>query len=197
MYGVWTNSARGLLSSVARGGGVAACVCTLVALGGCGSAVEHTTSSSVTKHTTSARPSGGTAYDDPKVAACIQRNGITVLSNGEWQAAKTVTTAAKRKAIENRCGFGVSKDTRRSGNAAKRLVAEKLPPRTARAKRSQAQRRQPALTRDRLVAKVVACLHREGVSIPPSDSALLSSTDGIKTRSRRAKAAIGKCRSEL
>lgn len=51
--------------------------------------------------------------------------------------------------------------------------------------------------RSRAVAKVVACLHKAGVKIPRSDSALLSSTSGIKTRSPRVKAAIGKCRSEI
>jgi signal peptidase I len=46
------------------------------------------------------------------------------------------------------------------------------------------------------VAKVLACLHKDGVNVPPSDSRLLSSTSGIKTRSPQVKAAIGKCRSE-
>jgi hypothetical protein len=50
--------------------------------------------------------------------------------------------------------------------------------------------------RSRAVAKVVACLHKAGVNIPRSDSALLSSSSGIKTRSAWVKAAIGKCRSE-
>jgi signal peptidase I len=49
---------------------------------------------------------------------------------------------------------------------------------------------------DRAVAKVVACLHKAGVGIPSSDSALLSSTSGIKTRSPQVKAAIRRCRSE-
>jgi signal peptidase I len=51
--------------------------------------------------------------------------------------------------------------------------------------------------RSHAVAKVVACLHKAGVEIPPSDSAVLSNTSGIKTRDPRVKAAIGKCRSEL
>jgi signal peptidase I len=46
------------------------------------------------------------------------------------------------------------------------------------------------------VAKVVACLHKAGIDIPDSDTALLSSTSGIKTRSPQIKAAISKCRSE-
>lgn len=46
------------------------------------------------------------------------------------------------------------------------------------------------------IAKVTACLYKAGVEIPRSDSALLSSTSGIKTRSPRVKAAIGRCRSE-
>ncbi len=49
--------------------------------------------------------------------------------------------------------------------------------------------------RSRAVAEVVACLHKAGVEVPPSDPALLSSTSGIKTRSPWVKAAIGKCRS--
>lgn len=51
--------------------------------------------------------------------------------------------------------------------------------------------------RSRAVAEIVACLHRAGIKIPRSDSALLSSTSGIKTRSPQVKAAIGKCRSEF
>lgn len=51
--------------------------------------------------------------------------------------------------------------------------------------------------RSHAVAKVVACLRKAGVEIPPSDSTLLSSTSGIQTRSPQVKAAIGKCRSEL
>jgi hypothetical protein len=46
------------------------------------------------------------------------------------------------------------------------------------------------------VAKVVVCLHKAGVQIPASDSDLLSSTSGIKTRSPQVKAAIRRCRSE-
>lgn len=46
------------------------------------------------------------------------------------------------------------------------------------------------------IAKVAACLHKAGVEIPRSDSALLSSTSGIRTRSPRIKEAIGRCRSE-
>jgi signal peptidase I len=51
--------------------------------------------------------------------------------------------------------------------------------------------------RSRAVAKVAACLHRAGVTIPRVDSALLSSTGGIRTRSPRVKAIIGKCRNKL
>jgi hypothetical protein len=166
-------------------------VCAMLA--GCG-ATEH---GGVDGHTTTASVAVKTKYDNPEVAACMQRNGITILSNGRLQVSKAVI-AAKRKAVEKRCGFGVPKDTRRSGNVTKkRLVMEKPPPRKSRAKGSQTQRPQLALTRDGLVAKVVVCLHKEGVAIPPSDSALLSSTSGIKTRSRRIRAAISKCRSEL
>ena len=48
----------------------------------------------------------------------------------------------------------------------------------------------------RVVANVMACLHRARVDIPGSDRALLSSTSGIKTRSPQVKTAIGRCRSE-
>ncbi len=48
----------------------------------------------------------------------------------------------------------------------------------------------------RVVTNVVRCLHKARVYIPGSDTALLSSTSGIKTRSPQIKAAIGRCRSE-
>jgi hypothetical protein len=177
---------RGLLSSAASRAGVLACA--LAALGGCGSVSKHTTSSSVGTHATSARPSVGTAYADPEVAVCMQRNGVTILSNGELQVSKTLT-AAKRKALEKRCGFGVAKGARPIRKPATKPAAAKSPPRQ-RAK-------QPESFRSHLVAKLVACLHNAGVNIPRSDSALLSSTSGIRTRSPQVKAAIGKCRSEL
>jgi signal peptidase I len=47
------------------------------------------------------------------------------------------------------------------------------------------------------VAKIAACLRKAGVNVPSSDSALLSSTSGIKTRDPRIKAIIGKCRSDV
>jgi signal peptidase I len=46
----------------------------------------------------------------------------------------------------------------------------------------------------RAAASVAACLHRAGVSVPRSDSALLSSTSGIRTRDPRVKVAIARCR---
>jgi signal peptidase I len=49
---------------------------------------------------------------------------------------------------------------------------------------------------NRAVANVVACLHKAGVDIPASDTALLSSTGGIETHNPRVKAAIARCRSE-
>ncbi len=51
--------------------------------------------------------------------------------------------------------------------------------------------------RRRAVAEVAACLLKAGVAIPRTDSALLSSTSGIKTHSPRVKAIIAKCRSRL
>jgi signal peptidase I len=50
--------------------------------------------------------------------------------------------------------------------------------------------------RSQAVVNIVTCLHMAGVTIPPSDSALLSSTSGIKTRSPQVKAVIGRCRRE-
>jgi hypothetical protein len=89
-------------------------------------------------------------------------------------------------------GYGMAKVARPAGKAATKSQVRK--PRNA---TRQPSAKQPQSFRDLLIAKVVACLHREDVAIPPSDSALLSSTSGIKTRSPRVKAAIGKCRSEL
>jgi signal peptidase I len=51
--------------------------------------------------------------------------------------------------------------------------------------------------RSRAVAEVAACLRKAGVEIPRTDSALLSSTSGIKTRSPRVRAIIAECRSKL
>lgn len=43
-------------------------------------------------------------------------------------------------------------------------------------------------------AIVGACLRRAGISVPHSDSAVLSSTAGIGSHDPRVKAAIGRCR---
>jgi hypothetical protein len=104
----------------------------------------------------------------------MQRNGVTVLGNGELQVPRTVTPA-QLKAAEKLCVLGAAKAARLSRNAAKK-------PRQS--------------FHSRAVVNVVACLHRAGVEIPPSDSDLLSSTSGIKTRSPQVKAAIRRCRSE-
>jgi uncharacterized protein YceK len=163
------------------------CLVMAVALGGCGSVAEHPTSGGGTKHTPSARLAMATVSNSSEVAACMQRNGVTVLSNSGLQTAKAVTTA-KRKAVERRCGFGVPKGGRRSQRPATRAASKPLAVKLV-AKASSS-------SHSRLVAKIAACLHHAGINIPNSDAALLSSTSGIRTRSPRVKAAIGKCRSE-
>jgi hypothetical protein len=140
-----------------------------VALGGCGGGA---------KRTTSTRLSAGAAGENSKVAACIKRNSVTGVTDGELQVANTVI-ATKRKAGEKRCGFEVAKAAQPGKKARRRASAK-----------------QSESFRSRAVAEVVACLHKAGVAIPLSGSALLSSTSGIRTRSRRVKAAIGRCRSE-
>jgi hypothetical protein len=130
-----------------------------------------------------------TIYVNPELVTCVRRSGLPVLSSGEL-VSKTLT-AAKLKAAEKRCGFEVERVSRPAKEASTKPPVRK-PPDAA---------RQPSAIkaesfRSRVVAKVVACLHNAGVNIPPSDSDLLSSTSGIKTRSPRVKAAIGKCRSE-
>jgi len=152
--------------SIGIGAGVIACVCALVALGGCGGASTHATSARLSV--------SATAAINPRFAACMQRNGLTVLSNGELEAPKTVTPA-QLKAVEKLCVLRAAKAARPTRNAAKKLRQS---------------------FHGRVVANVVACLHRAGVEVPRSDPALLSSTSGIKTRSPQVKAAIGKCRSE-
>jgi hypothetical protein len=95
-------------------------------------------------------------------------------------------------------GSRVAKATRPK-SAANKPLTDKPRARKPQTKRSQATKSQAQKTdsfRDRLVAKVAACLHKAGVEIPRSDFALLSSTSGIRTRSPRVKAAIGRCRSE-
>ncbi len=79
-------------------------------------------------------------------------------------------------------------------NGANKHVAERLPMIEPQMTKPRAGK--PESFRGRLVANMAACLHKDGVNVPPSDSRLLSSTSGIKTRSPRVKAAIGKCRSE-
>jgi hypothetical protein len=101
--------------------------------------------------------------------ACLRGYGATAVGTGALSGLKVPrgTTPAQLSAMLKNCGSGSARPE------AKRQSFRSL-----------------------AVAKVVACLHEAGVQIPPSDSDLLSSTSGIKTRSPRVKAAIGKCRSE-
>jgi hypothetical protein len=140
-----------------------------VALGGCGGGAERTTSN---------RLSAGAAGKNSKVAACLERNGGRGVTDRELRVANTAI-AAERKAVEQRCGFEVAKAAQPGKKARRRALAK-----------------QPQSFRSRAIARVVACLHRAGVGIGSSDSDLLSSTSGIKTRSPQVKAAIGKCRIE-
>jgi hypothetical protein len=141
-----------------------------VALGGCGGGA---------KRTTSTRLSAEAAGEKAKVVACMQRNGVRVFGNGKVQVSKTVTPVQLR-AAEKRCVLEATKAARRKKNAVKKVQSF----------------HRPQTFHSRGVANVVTCLHKAGVGIPSSDSALLSSTSGIKTRSPRVKAAIRRCRSE-
>lgn len=95
-------------------------------------------------------------------------------------------------------GFGVATAVRPKNAPNKPLTVKPRArkPQTKRSQATKAQAQKIASFRDRLVAKIAACLHEAGVNIPRPDSALLSSTSGIGTRSPRVKAAIGKCRTE-
>ncbi len=128
-------------------------------------------------------------YVNPGIAACVRSHGLTVLNNDEL-VSKTLT-AAKLEAAAKRCGFEVKKGAQPARKAAAKRPVRKPP----------AAARQPSAIkaqsfRSRAVAKVVACLHKAGVNIPPSDPDLLSSTSGIKTRSPQVRSAIGNCRSK-
>jgi hypothetical protein len=169
------GSARGILGGVT----CVACVCAVIALAGCGSTGQ---GDSAMMRAAGTHRSVGTAYVNPEVVACMQTHGVTVLGNGSLRVSKAMT-AGKRKAVENRCGFGATKVARPS----RKSVGTTVPQPPAKPYQSFYSRR---------IAKIVACLHRAGVTIPSSDSALLSSTSGIKTRSPRVKADVGKCRSE-
>jgi len=176
------------MSRVARGISGVVCAYALFALAGCSGAAEHggtTQSGSTAGRRTNDSVALKTKYDNPEVAACMQRNGVTVLSNGELRVSNAVT-GTRRKAIEHRCGFGVIKTARPSSKVTRHP--------SDMAKKSTAKKHQSF--HSLLVAKIVTCLHNAGVVIPPSDSALLSSTSGIKTRSPQVKAVIGRCRSE-
>jgi hypothetical protein len=172
-------AARGLLGGVTSGAGVAACVCTLIALAGCGSSDE---GDSAATQTAGTHQSAYAAYGSSEVVACLQKNGVTVLGDGKLRVSKTMTSA-KRRAVETRCGFGEAKVAPPS----KKSVVT-----TA----TQPQAKPYQSFRSRRIAKVMACLHRAGVDIPSTDIALLSSTSGIKTRSPRVKADIVRCRSQ-
>jgi hypothetical protein len=174
------GSARGLLGGVMCGAGVVACVYALIALAGCGNTDQD---GSAAVRTASTRRSVDAAYGNAEVAACLQRNGLAVLGDGKLRASKTMT-AAKRKAVENRCGFGEA-NIARSSKTNVRMKTIQRPTKPYESFRS------------RRIAKIVACLHRAGVNIPSADTALLSSTSGIRTHSRRVRAAIAKCRSGL
>lgn len=174
------GSARGLLGGVTCGPGVVACVCALIALTGCGSTDQ---GDSAATHTAATRRSVSTAYVNPEVAACMQTHGVTVLGDGSLRASKAMTIA-KRKAAENRCGFGEAAKVARPFKGSVGTAAPHPPAKPHRSFRSQR------------ITKIVACLRRASVNIPSTDNVLLSSTSGIKTRSPRVKAAIGKCRSE-
>jgi hypothetical protein len=178
------------LSSAVREAGIVTCACLMVMLGGCGGTSMYRASSHL---------SAGMVHADPEVAACMLRNGVTVLSNGELRVSKRATEP-KRKAAEMRCGFpGKTNTARPKRNVANRHLAEKLPttkPQTIRRRARIPLAGKPESFRGRAVANVVACLRKDGVNVPPSDSRLLSSTSGIKTRRPQVKAAIGRCRSE-
>jgi len=179
---------RGL--TVAMAAATLACVTILAACGNASQVAKRGTTGSPTSGTgTVPRVAQDAADVNPEVAACMHRNGITVLSNGELQVSKT-TLAPKRKTAEARCGFGVKSVARR-----------RAPTKPAAGKLRNAARQPSAIKaqsfRSRLIAKIVACLHNAGVDIPSSDSTLLSSTSGIKTRIPWIKAAIGRCRGEL
>jgi hypothetical protein len=60
---------------------------------------------SISETSTVARVSQDTADVNPEVAACMDRNGITVLSNGGLQVSKA-TVAAKCKAAEKDAASG-------------------------------------------------------------------------------------------
>lgn len=168
---VWATVAVALMA-------IAMCVGMAVALGGCGSGGERTTSGDGGKQTTSPRLSVGTASNNREETECMRRDGMTGLSS-----------AAKRRAVAKRCGFGVAKTGRSSRMpatvAAPKPVGRKRPAKNA-----------PSF-HSRVVVKVAACLHAAGIKVSSAGAALLSSTSGIRTRSPRVKAAIGKCRSEV
>jgi hypothetical protein len=128
-------------------------------------------------------------YVNPGVAACVRSQGLTVLNDGEL-VSKTLT-AAELEAAAKRCGFEVKKGAQAAGKAAAKPPVRK-PPDWAR----QPSAMKAESFRSRAVAEVMACLRKAGVDVPNSDSALLSSTSGIETRSPRIRASIGKCRSE-
>lgn len=172
------GSAIGMSGGTTRGVGVAACVSAAIAFVGCGSTDR---GDSAVIHAAGTHRSAASAYVNPEVAACMQTYGVTVLGDGSLRAPTTMTVT-KRKAVEKRCGLGQAKVKRRSRKSIRATATKPPVPYQS--------------SGSRRITKIVACLHRNGVSIPSTDTALLSSTSGIKTRSPRVKATIGRCRSQ-
>lgn len=169
--------------SVGQAVAMVTCVSVAASFGGCGGVTGHASGGGGAKRTTSA-PS--TAKVSPEVAVCMRRNGVTVLADGGLRVPKGVTDA-KRKAAEDECGFAVTRPVRHARYETNGASAAAKSPR-ARGFQS---------FHSRLVARIAACLHSAGVKIPSLDSALLSSTSGIKSRSPRIKAVISRCRNGL
>lgn len=153
-------------------------IATAMLLAGCGGST-HTSSIGAPVGT---RLSVGAAADNPGFVACMRRYGMTVLSNGDLQAAKTVTPAQLNGA-EKLCGFGVETGKERAAKAAE-----------ARSEEMFGKSVEHTRTFRRLVSKLAACLRQNGVDVHGSDASSLSRID---TRGPQVKAAASKCRSEL
>lgn len=133
------------------------CVCGMIVLGGCGS--THTAGAGSTL-TASTRLSVGAAGKNPVFVACMRRSGITVLSDGELRAAKTVTPSQLNNA-ERECGFGVST----AAEQRKRLEQKQL---ERRSEKEVARRTHHTKAFKRLYATLVACLKRGGIHVSPT-----------------------------
>ncbi len=171
-------SLGGLQSNATHMSRVLVCVLTVAVLQGCGT-------SSV--HTVNAHLSVGTAYDSHGFVKCMDRNGMTVLKDGELQVPRTIR-GDQLEAAEKICGLGRVTSTMAPGGKLDEASSER--------------KMQTSILKTiafrRLEKSVERCLRRHGVhALPEMDVGAVDNGDGINAHNPLTNAVVSKCRAEL